>query len=112
MAKTRGLSLGNPIKTAKLRWAGMGGGGALRAVVATNANRFGPDLGGGVAVIRAASAVSRRAVAADLTPRGIKTRRGRDWQVSNVKRLLIRSEGGIPGNGCGLLALSLGAAGN
>ena len=111
MAKTRGLSLGNPIKTAKLRWAGKGGG-ALRAVVATNADRFGPDLGGGVAVIRAASAVSRRAVAADLTPRGIKTRRGRDWQVSNVKRLLIRSGGGIPCNGCGLLALSMGAAGN
>ena len=84
----------------------------MRAVVATNANRFGPDLGGGVAVIRAASAVSRRAVAADHTPRGIKTRRGRDWQVPNVKRLLIRSGGGIPGNGCGLLALSMGAAGN
>jgi hypothetical protein len=40
--------------------------------------------------IRAAGHTSLRAMAAELTTRGIRTRRGRAWHVSNVKELLGR----------------------
>ena len=40
--------------------------------------------------IRAASHRSLRAIAAALTARGIRTRRGGSWRVGNVKALLAR----------------------
>ena len=89
MAKARGVKLGNPNGAASLRRAGKGGV-ALRAAVATNADQFAKDLSDVVEDIRAAGHSSLRGVAAELTTRGIRTRRGGAWHVSNVKELLGR----------------------
>lgn len=67
------------------------GGVALRKAVSANAAAFVADLAPGLADIRAAGRVSRRAVAAELTARGIKTRRGGGWNVGNVGQLLLRT---------------------
>lgn len=40
--------------------------------------------------VRAKGHVSLRAIAAELTARGIRTRHGGNWQVSNVRNLLGR----------------------
>ena len=89
VAKARGVKLGNPNGAASLRRAGKGGV-ALRAAVSANAEEFARDLAAVVADIRAAGAVSLRAIAAELALRGIRTRRGGQWQVSNVQGLLRR----------------------
>ena len=89
VAKARGVKLGNPNGAASLRRAGKGGV-ALRAVTAANANGFADDLAAVVNDIRSAGSISLRALAAELSARGIKTRRGGAWQVSNVSALLTR----------------------
>ena len=89
-AKARGVKLGNPKGAASRRRAGKGGG-ALRAAVSANAAAFAADLAPVLADIRAAGHTSLRAVAAELTARGIRTRRGGQWGVGNVKDLLQRS---------------------
>ncbi len=89
VAKARGIKLGNPNGAASLRRAGTGGV-ALQRAVAANADAFADDLATVVADIRAASLTSLREIAAELTARGIRTRRGGRWQVSNVKGLLGR----------------------
>ena len=88
-ARARGVRLGNPNGAASLRRAGKGGV-ALRATVSANAEAFATDLAAVVEDVRAAGHVSLRAIAAELTARGIQTRRGGHWQVSNVKGLLGR----------------------
>jgi len=88
--KARGVKLGNPNGAASLRRAGKGGA-ALRAVVAANSDQFVRDLAPVIADIRGAGHTSLRAMAAELTVRGIRTRRGGAWQVSNVKQLLERT---------------------
>lgn len=87
MAKARGVKLGNPNGAASLRRAGKGGV-ALRASVSANARTFAADLAPVVADIRAAGHTSLRAIAAELTARGIRTRRGGQWLVGNVKGLI------------------------
>ena len=94
VAKARRVRLGNPNGAAALRRAGKGGA-ALRATVAANAQVFARDLAPVIADIRAGGATSLRAIAAELTARGIRTRRGGAWQVSNVLVLLSRT--GIAG---------------
>jgi DNA invertase Pin-like site-specific DNA recombinase len=89
VAKARGVRLGNPNGAAALRRAGKGGA-ALRATVSANAAAFARDLAPVLADIRAQGHVSLRAIAAELTARGIRTRRGGDWGVGNVKALLLR----------------------
>ena len=91
VAKTRGVKLGNPNGAAALRRAGKGGV-ALRAAVADNADRFAGDLAAVVSDIRATGATSLRAIAAELDRRGMRTRRGGRWQVSNVRALIGRLE--------------------
>ncbi|MBS8227209.1 recombinase family protein [Vannielia litorea] len=88
-AKARGVKLGNPNGAAALRRAGEGGA-ALRAAVSRNADEFAAGLAEVVAAIRAEGHVSLRAIAAQLNARGILTRRGGRWQVSNVRGLLTR----------------------
>ncbi|MEI2807023.1 MAG: recombinase family protein [Albidovulum sp.] len=80
-ARSRGVRLGNPNGAASLRRAGKGGA-ALRAAVTANADGFARDLAPVIADIRAGGATSLRAIAAELTARGIRTRRGGRWQVS------------------------------
>ena len=89
VAKDLGVKLGNPNGAASLRRAGKGGV-ALRRAVSLNADQFAKDLSEVVEDIRAAGHSSLRAVAAELTKRGIRTRRGGAWHVSSVKELLGR----------------------
>jgi DNA invertase Pin-like site-specific DNA recombinase len=89
VARARGVKLGNPNGAASLRRAGKGGE-ALRAAVSANAAAFANDLVPVIEAIRAEGRTSLRAIAAELTARGIRTRRGGVWQVSNVKSLLAR----------------------
>jgi DNA invertase Pin-like site-specific DNA recombinase len=89
VAKARGVKLGNPNGAAALRRAGKGAA-ALRTAVAVNAEQHAADLAEVVADIRAAGATSLRAMAEALTLRGMLTRRGGRWQVSNVRNLLGR----------------------
>ena len=89
VAKARGVKLGNPNGAEALKRAGKGGV-ALRAVVAANAAAFAQDLLPILADIISCGKTSLREIAAELTDRGIRTRRGGEWQVSNVQGLIRR----------------------
>lgn len=90
MAKARWVKPGNPNGAESLRRAGKGGA-ALRATVSANARAFAADLAPVLADIQAAGHISLRAIAAELSARGIRTRRGGKWSVANVMMLLERS---------------------
>lgn len=89
VAKARGVKLGNPNGAAALRRAARGAV-ALRATVSANAAQHAADLADVVTDIRASGERSLREMAKALTARGIRTRRGGSWQVSNVRNLLGR----------------------
>lgn len=89
VAKSRGVKLGNPNGAASLRRAGKGGA-ALQAAVSANAAAFAADLAPVLADIRSAGHTSLRAIAAELTARGIRTRRGGAWNVGSVSTLMYR----------------------
>jgi DNA invertase Pin-like site-specific DNA recombinase len=91
VAKARGVKLGNPNGAESLRRAGKGGS-ALWATVSANAAAFAADLMPVLADIRAEGHTSLRAIAAELTSRGIRTRRGGKWSAGNVGRLILRLE--------------------
>ncbi len=95
VAKARGVKLGNPNGAEALRRAGKGTL-PLRQAVARNADAHAADLAPVVADIRAAGHTSLRAIAAELNARGMLTRRGGRWHVSNVRNLLQRVDG-LPG---------------
>ncbi len=88
-AKARGVKLGNPNGAAALRRAGKGGA-ALREVAARNADDFASALMPVIAEIGGAGHRTLRSIAAELNIRGIRTRRGGRWHVSNVRNLLGR----------------------
>jgi DNA invertase Pin-like site-specific DNA recombinase len=88
-AKARGVKLGNPNGVEPLTRAGKGGV-ALRATVSANADRFAVDLAPVLVDIRAQGHTSLRAIAAELTRRGMRTRRGGKWGVGTVRVLLSR----------------------
>lgn len=88
-AKARGVKLGNPNGAAALRRAGEEGV-ALRKAVASNADAFAQTLAQVLGSIRAEGHASLRAIAEELNVRGIQTRRGGRWHVSNVRDLLER----------------------
>jgi DNA invertase Pin-like site-specific DNA recombinase len=90
-AKARGVKLGNPNGAAALRRAGKGGE-ALRVVVSGNADRFAQDLAPVVEAIRADGPRTLRELAHALNARGMMTRRGGKWHVSNVRNLLVRNK--------------------
>ena len=90
IAKSRGVKLGNPNGAAALRRAGKGGD-PLRQAVARNADRFAEDLADVLIDIRGQGHVSLRAIAGELNRRGIITRRGGRWHVSNVRNLIRRT---------------------
>jgi DNA invertase Pin-like site-specific DNA recombinase len=89
IAKARGVTLGNPNGAAALRRSD-DKGKALRWTVAENANRHAQDLTPVVDDIRAQGYTSLRAIAAELNARGMLTRRGGRWQVSNVRNPIGR----------------------
>jgi DNA invertase Pin-like site-specific DNA recombinase len=78
VAKARGIKLGNPNGAESLRRAGKGGA-AMRAALSANATAFAADLAPVLSDIRAAGQTSLRAIAAELTSRGIRTGRGGAW---------------------------------
>lgn len=92
VAKARGVKLGNPNGAAALQRAGKGGG-ALRKAVVTNADQHALDLASVIADIRAAGYLTLRAIAGQLTQRGMLTRQGGRWHVSNVRNLFRRLAG-------------------
>ena len=89
VAKARGVRLGNPNGAAALMRAGKGGV-ALRAAVSANADRHAQDLAPVIEDLRLRGITSLRGIAIELSQRGMLTRRGGQWQVSNVRNLLIR----------------------
>ncbi|MDA1287019.1 MAG: recombinase family protein [Proteobacteria bacterium] len=89
IAKARGVKLGNPNGAAALRRAGKGGG-ALREAVVRNADQHAESLAPVLADIRAEGHSTLRAIAAELNRRGMMTRRGGAWHVSNVRNLIGR----------------------
>jgi DNA invertase Pin-like site-specific DNA recombinase len=89
VAKARGVRLDNPKGAEALRRAGKCAA-ALTAPVRANADRHAEDLRAVVEDIRARGVVSLRAIAAALNDRGMLTRRGGQWGVSNVGNLLGR----------------------
>ncbi len=88
-AKARGVKLGNPNGAEALRRAGRGGA-ALQKRVSANAQEFADGLALVVAVIRCEVLTSLRGIAGELNRRGILTRRGGRWRVSNVRNLVRR----------------------
>jgi DNA invertase Pin-like site-specific DNA recombinase len=88
-AKARGVKLGNPNGAAALRRAGESGV-ALRQAVTSNADVFAQSLVPVLATIRSEGHMTLRAIAEQLNIRGIRTRRGGRWHVSNVRNLLVR----------------------
>lgn len=90
-AKARGVKLGNPNGAAALRRAKKGGG-ALRQMVAKNADDFARTLAPVLADLQANGITTLRATAAELNARGIQTRRGGLWHVSTVRNLMARIE--------------------
>lgn len=90
-ARARGTKLGNPNGAAALRRAGKGGA-PLRRAVSRNADAFASGLAPVIDDLRSRGVTSLRAIAAELNERGMLTRRGARWHVSNVSNLLRRIE--------------------
>jgi Resolvase, N terminal domain len=91
VARARGVKLGNPNGADRLRRAGKGGV-ALRATVSANAADLAADLVPVLADIRVAGHLSLRAIAVELTARGIRTRQSGAWCGER--------EGGVAKTGC------------
>ena len=92
VAKAHGVKLGNPNGATALRRTGKGAV-ALREAVAANADQFADGLAPVLLDIRTQGHVTLRALAAELNRRGMMTRRGGTWQVSNVRDLINRVAG-------------------
>ena len=88
-AKARGVKLGNPNGAAALRRAGEGGQ-ALRETVTRNAEDFTVGLVPVVAELQREGITTLRGISNVLNERGMLTRRGGRWHVSNVRNLLER----------------------
>ncbi len=84
VAKARGATLGNPSGAESLRRAGKGGL-AFGEAFGADASAYAQDLTPVPAEIQAGGHRILRAIASELARRGIKTRRGGQWQVSNVR---------------------------
>ncbi len=88
-AKARGVKLGNPHGAAALRRAGKGGA-ALRQAVTANADAFAQSLAPVLVDLQSQGITTLRQIAGALNERGVLTRRGGRWHVSNVRNLLAR----------------------
>ena len=93
VAKARGVKLGNPNGAEALRRAGKGAV-ALREAVVANADRHAMDLAPVLEELRSGGVTSLRGIAEEMNRRGMRTRRGGQWQVSNVGNLLLRLKQG------------------
>lgn len=89
VAKARGVKLGNPNGAAALRRAGKGIA-PLSAAASRNADADARDLAPVLEELRAQGVTTLRGIAAALNERGMLTRLGGRWHVSNVGNLLRR----------------------
>ncbi len=87
-AKARGVRLGNP--NGARAFGGAGGQSAAVAALKASADARARDIAPIVADIRAAGAMSVRAIAAELNARKIRTARGGRWYAGTVANLLAR----------------------
>ena len=94
-AKARGVKLGNLNGATALRRVGQGGV-ALREAVAANADEFAETMAPVLDDLRTEGITTLRKIAEVLNERGVLTRRGRRWHVSNVRNLLVRLAGDEP----------------
>ena len=87
--KTNGAKLGNPTNTAEAAAKG-------RVVSIREAERFAEAVLPIVQAIQRAGVFSLRGIAVALNDRGVRTARGGEWQVSNVRNILARSTAAKP----------------
>ncbi|PBC00510.1 recombinase family protein [Mesorhizobium sp. WSM3860] len=85
--KATGIKLGNPINTAEAAAKG-------RQIAAEEANRFAETVLPIIESIQRSGITSLRGLAIALNNRGVRTARGGQWQVSNVRNVLRRSSTG------------------
>lgn len=81
--KATGAKLGNPANAAEAASRG-------REVSIAEADRFAATVMPVIGQLQSAGITSYRAIAAALNNRGIRTARGGQWQVSNVRNLMAR----------------------
>lgn len=81
--KVNGAKLGNPTNTAEAAAKG-------RQVSVDNAVLFAQTVSPIIASIKRTGITSLRGIAGALNNRGVRTARGGQWQVSNVRNLLAR----------------------
>ncbi|GIZ51094.1 recombinase family protein [Noviherbaspirillum aridicola] len=86
-AKRRGKVLGNPNGAAALKQARKGNAAGIR-VIRTKTDAYATDLRPVIDALEAEGITSLGAIAAALTERGIRTRRGGQWHKSTVRNLL------------------------
>jgi DNA invertase Pin-like site-specific DNA recombinase len=89
VARARVVNLGNPNGAAALRRAGKGGA-PLQEAVRRNADAHAADLAPVLEELHGRGVTSLRGIASALNERGMLTRRGGRWHVSNVRNLLMR----------------------
>ena len=87
--KTDGTKLGNQTNGAEAAAKG-------RAVSINEADRFAKTVLPIIASIQRSGVTSLRGMAVALNNRGVRTARGGQWQVSNVRNLLARCEAEKP----------------
>ena len=83
--KTQGAPLGNPSSAAEAARLG-------RRTCIAEADCFAASIMPIIDSLRSAGITSHRGIARGLNARGIRTARGRTWQVSNVRNLIARGE--------------------
>ena len=86
--KAAGATLGNRVNAAEA-------GAVGRAASVAEADRFAEALRPMLKQLRRDGIVSYRGIAEALNARGIRTRRGGAWQVSNVRNLMARTSVGL-----------------
>ncbi len=87
----REVRTGAPVGDAALRRA-CADRRALRATVTGSADGFDHSLAPVISTLRADGDTTLRALAGELNARGVRTRRGGRWLVSNLRNLLARFE--------------------
>ena len=81
--KLQGTRLGNPTSAGQAAAAG-------RTVQVRAADQFAETIRPVIASLRKTGVTSLRGIAIALNNRGIRTARGGEWQVSNVRNILVR----------------------
>jgi DNA invertase Pin-like site-specific DNA recombinase len=82
--KLQGTKLGNPTNAGQAAAAG-------RGVQTLAADRFAASILPIIAMLQKSGVTSLRGISIALNNRGVRTARGGEWQVSNVRNVLVRT---------------------